>query len=281
MTSILGNSVTQVAAVVGAVALLLTGRAALADEVRVFAAAAVPQPALAAQQQMRAQLEPLLKVELSFVNRVCTLSDAQRRTLVAKSNAWLDGLVRDDAQRGGQPQPMGVWMAGRGGVQHTTGPRESIQAAVVKLVKAELPDEQAAVYEEECRKRAEFQQKVAVENLIARIDAQLKLSPQQREKLAGSLTKHWDNSWAPQIEWFVHGMDAWPNVPDQWIRPYLTAAQQLAWGRLNKAAGHAFFGGNVFGDGQVIDDIDLTEGQGNADGGAEQPPGAAADAARN
>jgi hypothetical protein len=217
------------------------------------------------EQQFRAQFEPLLKVELSFVNRACKLSDEQRQKLIGKSNGWLDEFILDYAKQGGQPQMVGALIAG--GRQQTADPRESIQAGVEKIVKAELPKEQAEIYVEESKKRAEIARKVAVDNLVTRIDKELILSPEQREKLTQSLTEHWDKNWAPQLEMFMHGMDMWPNVPNQWIRPHLTAAQHVAWGRLNKNHGHVFFGG-MGGEGQVIDDIDLKEGQ-------EQPKDAA------
>ena len=212
----------------------------------------------AIQQQFRGQFEPILKVELSFANRVCKLSDKQRLNLITKGNAWLAKFIQEFAKNGGQPQMVGAFIAG--GRQQTADPRESIQAGVEKIVKAELPKEQAEIYVEESKKRAEFAKKVAVDNLVARIDKELILSPEQREKLTQSLTEHWDKNWAPQLEMFMHGMDTWPNVPDQWIRPHLTAAQHVAWGRLNKNHGHVFFNG-MNGQDQVIDDIDLKEGQ--------------------
>lgn len=212
----------------------------------------------AIQQQFRMQFEPMLKVELSFANRACKLSEEQRRKLISKSNAWLDKFIRDYAKQGGQPQMVGAFIAG--GRQQVADPRESIQAGVEKIVKTELPKEQADIYVEESKKRAEFARKVAVDNLVTRIDKELILSPEQREKLTLSLTEHWDKNWAPQLEMFMHGMDMWPNVPDQWIRPHLTAAQHVAWGRLNKNHGHVFFGGMGV-EGQVIDDIDLKDGQ--------------------
>jgi hypothetical protein len=213
----------------------------------------------AIQQQFRGQFEPLLKVELSFINRACKLTDEQRLKLIKKSNDWLTKFIRDYAKQGGQPQMQGAWFGG--GRQQVADPRESIQAGVEKLVKAELPKEQVDIYAEECKKRSEFGKSVSVDNLVARIDKELILSPEQREKLTQSLTEHWDKNWAPQLEMFMHGMDMWPNVPDQWIRPHLTAAQQVAWGRLNKNNNrHVFFGGMGV-EGQVIDDIDLKEGQ--------------------
>jgi hypothetical protein len=213
-------------------------------------------PAAGVEQQFRAQFEPLLKVELSFANRVCKLSDDQRRNLIGKCNAWLTKFIRDYAKQGGQPMVQGAWFGG--GRPQLADPRESVQKGVAKIIKAELPKEQTAVYVEETKKRADFSQQVSVDNLVARIDNELILSPEQREKISKSLFDHWDKAWAPQLEMFMHGMDMWPNVPDQWIRPHLTATQQVAWGRLHKQHGNVFFGG-MGNEGQVIDDIDLKE----------------------
>lgn len=222
-------------------------------------------------QQFRAQFEPLLKVELSFVNRVCRLTDDERRTLIGKSNAWLDKFSRDYTKQHGQPQMVGAFINGIGGNHTPADVRELIQAGVETVVKAELPKEKASLYKKESTKRAEFGKQVAVDNLVARIDKELFLTPEQREKLTDSLSEHWNKSWAPQLEMFMHGMDMWPNVPDQWIRPHLTAAQQVAWSRLNKNQGQMFF--NVMdAQGQVIDDIDLKEGQEAAGEPANEKP---------
>jgi hypothetical protein len=225
----------------------------VADAVIVEGPAAGPMA-----QQFRAQFEPMLKVELSFVNRVSKLSDEERKNLITKGNAWLKKFIADYAKQGGQPQAMGVWMAN--GRRQVNDPRESIQAGVAKLVKAELPKEKAKKYAEEGKKRAEFNKRAFVDNLVMRIDNELILSPEQRDKIAKSLTEQWDKNWQSQLDMFVHGMDMWPAVPDQWIRPHLSPVQQIAWGRLNKQQGHAFFGGFAH-QGQVIDDIDLKEGQ--------------------
>jgi hypothetical protein len=209
------------------------------------------------EQQFRAQFEPALKVELSFVNRVCKLSDDERRILIVKSNDWLDKFVADYAKQGNQPQMARGWF---GGVQPAADPRESIRAGVAKLVKAELPKEQAEKYAEESKKRAEFHKQAFIEDLVTRIDNELMLTPEQCEKITRSLTEHWDKKWYPQFEMLVNGMQIWPAVPDQWIRPHLSREQQIAWGRLNKQNGNVFFGGFPV-EGQVIDDIDLKEGQ--------------------
>jgi hypothetical protein len=115
---------------------------------------------------------------------------------------------------------------------------------------------------------------VWLDNLVAKIDKELILSPEQREKITKSLNDHWDKKWAPQVEMFMHGMDMWPNVPDQWIRPHLTATQQVAWGRIGRNQGNHFFGGMGV-NAQVIDDIDLDVDKNDPKAAVEPQPAAA------
>jgi hypothetical protein len=232
-----------------------------------------PPIANAVEQQLRAQLEPMLKVELSFVNRVCKLSDEQRHVVITKSKEWLTTFLKDYAKNGGQQQMQGVWFGG-GPQPQAADPRDSIQKGVGKIVETELSKEQVAAYSKECKKRIEFEKRISVDNLVAKIDKELILSPEQREKITKSLNEHWDEKWAPQVEMFMHGMDMWPNVPDQWVRPHLTATQQVAWGRIGRNQGNHFFGGMGV-NGQVIDDIDLDEGEDKPKEAAAPAPNAA------
>jgi hypothetical protein len=222
----------------------------------------VPAPAIpdAQMQQFRAQFEPMLKVELSFINRVCKPSDAERQALIAKSNTWLETLIREYAKKGGQPNVEGAWFGGR--MANAPNPREMLEEGIKKVVEESLSEDQVKLFSDESSKRKEFEKQTALDNLISKIDGELMLTPEQRDKLTESLGDHWQNSWAPQLEYFTFGVDMLPSVPDQWIRPHLTAAQLVVWSRLNKQSGQMFFGGNFFGmQGNVIEDIDLNEGQ--------------------
>ncbi len=238
----------------------------LADALVFAADAAGPQQGLV--QQFRAQYEPALKVELSFVNRVCKLNDEQRRLVIAKSVEWLDEHVKKVAKAGGQPQPVGVWLGGN--QSQAENPRDVVQKNMDRIVKKELPKEAAEIYAKESKEREEFLKRTAVDNLVAKIDKELILTPEQQKKISDALYEHYDPSWA-QLEMFMHGMDMWPSVPDQWVRPYLTVAQKLAWGRISKNAHHVFFGGMGV-EGQAIDDIDLDEGKVKSDEDTTKDP---------
>jgi hypothetical protein len=226
-------------------------------------------------QQFRAQFEPLLKVELSFAARVSKPNEEERRQLIAKSNKMLDTVISEYRKQGGQANVDGVWM---GGMATTVpDPRNLVEDGVKKVVNEVLSDEQAKLYSDECAKRVEFQKKVALDNLVSKIDGELMLSPEQREKLSKSLSKNWQKSWAPQLETFMFGGDYWPNVPDHLVKLHLTAAQQAAWSKIPKQSGNVFWGGAFFGmNGQVIDDIDLDAAKEKADDGDKKNEAAVA-----
>lgn len=238
-----------------------------------------PQPNAAAQnalrQQIRKMLEPMLKVELSFVNRVAKPSDAERRALVAAAVKWLDQFTDEFAKKQDRNEQQ-MWLQGVqrvvvGGPRNTEDPRETIERGVAKLVAETLPAEKAAVYEKQAAQRAEFERDAAVANLVEQLDEKLILAPEQRQRITSSLTEHWDQKWAPQIESFALGRNYFLPVPKQWVRPELTAAQRTVFDRLNNSSRRVIFGGLPFGGlgKEFIDDIDLTE----------QPP--AADERRN
>jgi hypothetical protein len=223
-------------------------------------AGAINQKAL--EPQIRARLEPMLKVELSFANRAAGLNDDERRRLVAASKKWLDDFVIDFTKNL-DPNQRQMWLQNMrvvGGQVADEDPRVSIQHGVAEIVAATLPEEKIVAYETEAGKRSAFFRDVIVQNLVDMIDAKVVLSPDQRQKIIASLNNHWDSSWAPQLEIFALGNDMSPNLPDQWILPELTPAQRGALSALNRTSGQIFVGNAVFGaEAREIDDIDLND----------------------
>jgi hypothetical protein len=212
--------------------------------------------------QIRRQLESLLKVELSFVNRVADLNDDERRTLVIASVEWLDKFVVDFGKNMDPNQRLMLQQGVRGfavrGRQEGDSPRQSIQHEVAKIVDDTLPEYKAAAYRSECAKRDEFYRDVAIANLIECVDERLMLSTEQRQKIANALAENWDDGLIPQVEVFVTSANALPSSVEMWIRPELSEPQRRVLDRMNKLPQRAFFGHvELGGDGGVIDDIDL------------------------
>ena len=225
----------------------------------------------ALEQQMRKQLEPTLKAELSFAVRAAALDANERRSLIAAGKTWFDKYIADAAKnqdpnrqqmlmQGGQA----IWFGGRG--PQTTNPRNEIRKGLAKIAASSFSKEKAEAYAGECRKRDDFYRQVSVENLIVRIDDKVILSPEQRKVISDSLTTHWDQIDKPQIEAFAISASMWPGVPNDRVLPALTAAQQAVLKRLNSVTGRVFFGNGMFGEqGAVLDDIDLNEPAGDTE----------------
>jgi hypothetical protein len=223
------------------------------------------------EQQTVKMLEPLLKTELSFAIRAADLNADERQKLIANSKKWFDKYYHDFIKhqnpnqlqmflQGGQ----GVWVGGQVGGQppQYRNPREPIRAGIATVVASTVPKEKVAAYENECRKRAEFAHKVAVENVVARLDEKVNLSPDQWKRLTKSLSEHSDKSRDPQLEMFLINSNMLPGGIDQSVISELTPAQQVLLKRMSRQTNQVFWGGGIFGgmmaaDGGVIDDVEI------------------------
>jgi hypothetical protein len=229
----------------------------------VIAEAGDDDPQVAA---IRSQFEPMLKAELSFANRVCRWSDEQRVKAIAAARAWLQEFAREYAKNNGRAQAqMMVFVAGNGGGGFAAGGNqdESVEKKVARAVCESMTDEQRTAYAAEAEKRHEFRKQAAIENLVAQLDQRLELTSTQREKLTESLSSRWKDDWAPPLEIFVQMANYIPAVPDEAVLPHLTAEQKALWQTVQRISVRGVqFGGGVFGGGnEMIDDIDLNEGQ--------------------
>jgi len=257
-----------------ALIVLAWGRSSSGQQLGLFAAVRA-QPDAAAQkalqQQIRKTLEPMLKAELSFANRVAKPSDEERRALIAAAVKLLDQFANEFAQKQDRNERQ-MWLQGMqrvviGGPRDTEDPHEMIERGVAKLVAEMLPAEKVAAYKKQADLRDAFRRDATVANLVAQLDEKLILAPEQREKITVALTEHWDAKRAPQIESFSLGRNYFLPVPKQWVRPELTAAQQTLFDRLNNSSRQIFFNGmGIRGQGdEFIDDIDLEERPPTAD----------------
>jgi hypothetical protein len=214
------------------------------------------------EPQVRARLEPMLKVELSFACRAAKLNEDERRALITTAKKWFDDFVVDYAKHLDQRQQQ-MWLQGMtviGGHQSGDSPRELVERGLQTVAAAALPQEKSAVYKSECDKRTAFYRQTTVDNLVNALDAKLNLSPEERQKITASLLDHWDASWAPQLDAFLIQSDAMPTVPNQWISPELTSAQRKVFVELSGNANQGVIFAGVFnGDITNIDDISLDD----------------------
>ena len=209
-------------------------------------------------QQLRAQFEPIVKVELSFAIRACKLEGEQRQKLIAAGGKWLDQFIDGtNKQQPNQPRVLNFQWPGAQ-VEGASDPRGEIGKGIAEVTKSVLTPEQVAVYEQESKQRENAYREAIAATLVVRMDEKLALSAQQRQKLTESFTQEWDAKWAPPLEIFMYNNDIWPAIPDKVVSPHLTPAQWEIWTRLTKNSQNMHFGGWGLGEnGQVIDDVEF------------------------
>jgi hypothetical protein len=217
-------------------------------------------PRLAA---LRNQYQPLLKVELSFANRVCQWTAEQRKTAIEAANAWLREFARDNAKNQQAFQGGFVVFAGNGPFGGVAAAPDPPEKGLREKLRDAMTEEQKAKYEAEKAKRENFQAEAQIDSVIAIMDQRLNLSPDQRRALQRSLRKNWKQDWAPPLQMFIQMSEYMPAVPDEFVVPHLTPEQRVQWQGMQKLSARGIvFGGGAFGNpSQTIDDIDLNEGQ--------------------
>jgi hypothetical protein len=182
-------------------------------------------------QQFTQQFRPILRAEYHVVRVACGLTPEQRKVIARAA----EQVLRDAATKHLETMRRPMTMAQRA----SHDPRRLIQEGLASAVKAQLPADQAARYQDELAKRNAGRKQVAVRNLVARLDHDLILSPEQRDQLSESLSSHWDDSWGQSLEMFMYN-GYLPPIPDQYVAPYLSETQRRIWRSTQKVQG--FFG---------------------------------------
>jgi hypothetical protein len=195
-------------------------------------------------QQYIQQFHPILRAEYHLVRYVCRPNPEQRKEIARDG----EQAVRQAARTYTEMMRRPMTPAQRAALD----PRKQIREGLAKSIKARLSAEMAARYQEEIARRDASRKQLAVRNLVARLDRDLVLSPGQRDKVAESLTTHWDDSWCQSIEMLMYENQYLPPIPDQYVAPFLNDAQKTIWRGTQKVFG--FWGGFGIMGGIMVDD---------------------------
>lgn len=207
------------------------------------------------EQQFAPQVKLVLNSELHFVQKVCQPTPIQFATIkqagdrAAKLTTKKMAQVQKKMQQGVRPGQQFDW----------PDPRSEIAELLVKAVANNLSAEQTERYQLELTKRSAARKRVALFNLVFKIDKDLLLTTEQRTKVSESLEKNWKSEWGQQLEVFVYGDQFSPILPDDQVVPFLNEKQKVIWKGLPKNAnqiwgwlGMGFIQGGVMIDGDVM-----------------------------
>ena len=216
---------------------------------KAVAAMKVAMPAVAFNaggqiQQNIQQFRPILRAEYHIVRVVCRLTPEQRKEIARDGEQALRGAAKKYVEMMNRPMTAAQRAA--------ADPRRQIREALGKAVASRLSGDMHERYRAEIARRDASRKQLAVRNLVARLDRELVLSPEQRDKIAGSLTSHWEDSWLQSIEMFMYDYQFLPPIPDQFVAPFLNDPQKTIWRSIQKVYG--FFGSTGIMGGIMVDD---------------------------
>jgi hypothetical protein len=206
-------------------------------------------------QQFTQQFRPILRAEYHVLRIACALTPEQRKVIARAA----EQVLHDAARKYGEAMHRPMTPAQRAALDS----RRLIQEGLVAAVTAQLPPEQAARYQAQLARRNAGRNQLTVRNLVARLDRDLILSPEQRNQLIQSLSSHWDDSWGQSPETFLYDNNLLPSIPDQYVVPYLSETQKRIWRSTQKIQGFfgrvVMFGGGMVMENDPVEDEELKE----------------------
>ena len=178
-------------------------------------------------QQYVQQFRPMVRTEYYFIRNVCDLTKEQRKQVAREGERAVLAAARRFAEEQ-QKMMRGGWRPGTRAARSPAAPRGGAGKSVPPL----LTSAQAARYKEELEKRVASRKQVALDNLVAKLDQDLVLDSEQREKISSSLSSHWNDAWCQSLQMLMNIENFFPNIPDNLIVPFLTEHQKTSWQRI-------------------------------------------------
>lgn len=170
---------------------------------------AVPDPDRFEPDAADAQLRTMLARELRFLRGVCQPTPEQDAHLSAAGEAAQQTALKQLARHHRDRQRNRQFLK-------RPDPQRTIVDALKQSARTTLTAEQFAAYQDELQERAAARQRAVAAAMVARIDEELLLSPEQRAQLAETLAANWQANWE----------HAPPPVPEALLQPLLTPAQR-------------------------------------------------------
>ena len=219
--------------------------------------------------QFLRQFQSLEKAELFFLSEVCGIDRDVTSKLKAESANRAKSAARKFAA--GQQRMMRGQAEGGGYLDA----RRLVQDGMHEALKGAATPEQLGRYEKQIAERAEYRKGAAIRNLVARLDRELVLSVEQRDKFIDVLKEKWDDNWGRSMQLFMYGEQFYPVIPDAIVLTLLDPMQKEIWRGQQRNQNNIFFNGLGMM-GNEIEDFpwDDPDGQPAAEG--ERPAAAAA-----
>ena len=191
--------------------------------------------------QFERQGRPFTRAELLLVRKTCQTSVAQLRAISHDADDALKSVATELAEA--QQRPRRVVINGRVQQSQNIDGGKLLRERLTAVMKKHLTPEQWPRYQAETDKRLESRKQSGVRFLLATLDRELFLSDQQRDKLAESLSTHWEDGWGMYLEYILYGNQFFPLAVDPFVTPILNEHQTKVWQSSQRVGGFWGFGG--------------------------------------
>jgi hypothetical protein len=205
--------------------------------------------------QFSRQGRPWVRAEVLFVRKTCLPSTEQLRTISHEADDALKAVVTQLAEA--QQRPRRVVVNGRIQQPQNLDGGKLLHDGLEAVMKKHLTPDQWTRYLAEDKMRARCRRQSGVGYLVDTIDRELFLSEEQRDKLAESLSAHWEDAWGLHLEYALFGNHFYPITVDPYVTPILNDNQKKVWQSVQRVGG--FWGLSGVWDGFMNDDDGLEE----------------------
>ena len=198
--------------------------------------------------QWLGQFLPLMRTEVHFLLAVTQATPEQRKAIGAgrnKAARQAAKLYAQSQQRVGRFQNNAKYPQ----------PRVLVQESIVEFAKGILSVEQLERYQVEIKRREEDQKILSIQNIVARMDQDLVLSNEQREKLSVAIDKNWSDVWGQSLETFMYMDQYFPAIPESVLVPILNSKQATVWRGVQKNNGMVVGGFGILNNGIQTDGL--------------------------
>lgn len=207
---------------VGAVEVVVDAAVAIEDEVIVMQEDGNGNNWDAMRKQFLQQFRPMLNGQLHLARAVCEPTPEQFEQLKIDGELALRAATKKCVEVQKKMQ-QGGFNFGR---DPYPDPNSDIADGVADAVKKRLPADKAAKYQEEVDKRRAHIKRVGVLNLVSKLDRDLVLSREQRERLATVLSENWKQEWGRNLQMYMQDdYNQYPALPEAPIADLLTPSQ--------------------------------------------------------
>ena len=177
------------------------------------------------------EFREMLKPELLFLRKVCEPIEAEFRELSQSCDAALPEIARQFAAEQDEEQ-------------HEESDDEQkpalvrkplaqrIQESVRQVAECNLTPEKWSQYSAELKLRTAHRKRVAILNLVSRLDYDLRLSSNQRDQYIKLLEANWNDAWGHSLSALANESNFMPALPKKDVFAILGPAQRLVFAEL-------------------------------------------------